>query len=157
MTPTRRDRTATRLEAVSVTMRWYNQTVRFVLLVALLLSPPALALDAKRLVGVWEGAMVFVVKKEPHRAPIGLEFKADGTAAVIQGGERQELRYEIKGNRVLLVDTTRSGNDLELKRIKLKPTSLKCEMHPTDRSRKPPRGFSLRLELKRKTGGKGDQ
>ena len=149
MTPTRRERVATRFEAVSLTMRWYNQWMKFVAMMTLFCASPALGLEAAQLLGPWKGSMVFVVKKKPHRAPMALEFKADGSAVITQEDQTQTLRYEIKGQKVLLRDPTRSGNDLVLRRIKVTESELSCELQPTDRSRRPPDGFSLRLELKR--------
>ena len=124
---------------------------------ALLLSATALAApptaDEKAFVGAWEGEMIIHFGDDAKREKVRMEFGADGLVAV-QSGEKDKReenrwRYDAAERRVIFMGKDADKKEqIYLTNIQVTKDSLSGDMVPATKEPMP-KGFSLKLELKR--------
>lgn len=116
-------------------------------------------IDAKKLIGTWEGEVsaTFTVEEKTHteKIKVTMEFRKDGK--VISSSEtdkeKTEADYKIEGNQIIVTEVNKNKTTkVAIIGITLTDTVLKAEITPADPEEKKqlPPGFSMKLDLKRK-------
>lgn len=126
-----------------------------------ILATPALAggIDAKKLIGTWEGEVVasFTIEDKTHteKMKVTMEFRKDGK--VISSSEtdkeKSEADYKIEGDQIIVTEVNKDKTTkVSIIGITLTDTAFKAEITPASPEEKKqlPPGFSMKLDLKRK-------
>jgi uncharacterized protein (TIGR03066 family) len=139
-----------------------KKTYSRILILLTLLTTAAYAgsgLDAKKLIGTWEGEVVatFTIEDKTHteKIKVTMEFRKDGK--VISSSEtdkeKTEADYKIVGNQILVTEVNdKKTTKVSIVSITLTGTAFKAEITPAseEERKKLPPGFSMKLDLKRK-------
>jgi uncharacterized protein (TIGR03066 family) len=116
-------------------------------------------IDAKKLIGTWEGEVVatFTIEDKTHteKIKVTMEFRKDGK--VISSSEtdkeKTEADYKIEGNQIIVTEVNnQKTTKVAIVSITLTDKALKAEITPADPEEKKqlPPGFTMKLDLKRK-------
>jgi uncharacterized protein (TIGR03066 family) len=126
-----------------------------------MLATSALAggLDAKKLIGTWEGEVIakFTIEDKTHteKIKVTMEFRKDGK--VISSSEtdkeKTEADYKIAGNQIVVTEVNdKKVTKVSIASITLTDTVFKAEISPfsPEEKKQLPPGFKMTLDLKRK-------
>lgn len=138
-----------------------KKTALTLLAILTMLTTSALAggLDAKKLIGTWEGEVsaTFAIEGKTHteKMKVTMEFRKDGKVISSSEGDKDksEADYKIEGNQIVVTEVNdKKVTKVSIASITLTDKVLKAEISPFSEEEKKqlPPGFKMSMDLKRK-------